>query len=224
MTQEVLELLLAGLAGFASGFFTSIPIGPIGITIVNEGARQGFRWAAMIGFGAIAMDFIYCTVAFAGFSSLSTSKLLRAAMELLSFLATIYLGIKYLIAKELPATTPSVERVEHRLHPHTAFMIGFVRVLGNPAVFLFWITLAAAFISHRIVEDSFLSKSVCVIGMSSGAFAWFILLAYLVSRRRGQFSTQTLIRMSHVSGAALLLVAVWIGIRLIKILAQVRNH
>ena len=116
-----------GLIGFVSGFLSSIPTGPISLTIINEGARRGFRWAALIGFGAIVMDFIYCAVAFAGFSGLFSSELMRATMQLLSFLATLYLGIKYLVVTDLPATTKTVEAVEHKLHPHTAFMIGFVR-------------------------------------------------------------------------------------------------
>lgn len=219
MSDEVSLAFIAGLIGLLSGFLSSIPTGPISITIINEGARRGFRWAVTIGFGAIAMDFIYCAVAFAGFSGLFTSQLLRATMELLSFLATLYLGIKYLLVTELPATTKSLEAVEHRLHPHTAFMIGFVRVLGNPAVLLFWITLSAALISHQVVNDTWLSKGVCVLGMSTGAFTWFVLLAYIVSRRHGKFSTKTLVLMSHFSGAVLLIVSVLIGIRLVKLLS-----
>jgi threonine/homoserine/homoserine lactone efflux protein len=220
MSDDVFLAVLAGSIGFVSGFLSSIPTGPISITIINEGARRGFGWAAMIGFGAIVMDFIYCAVAFAGFSGLFSSELMRATMELLSFLATLYLGIKYLVVTDLPATTKSVEAVEHKLHPHTAFMIGFVRVLGNPAVLLFWITLSATFISHRVVDDTFMSKSICVLGMSTGAFTWFVLLAYIVSRGHGRFSTKTLVRMSHVSGAALLVVSLLIGIRLIKLLSE----
>jgi threonine/homoserine/homoserine lactone efflux protein len=137
-------------------------------------------------------------------------------MELLSFLATLYLGIKYLIVTDLPATTKSVEAVEHKLHPHTAFMIGFVRVLGNPAVLLFLFILSAAFISHRVVAVNFSSKSVCVLGMSTGAFTWFVLLAYIVSRGHGRFSTKTLVRMSHISGAALLIVSLLIVVNQIR--------
>lgn len=223
MSQEAFDPLVAGLVGVLSGFLCSIPAGPIGITIVNEGARRGFRWAALISLGAVVMDFTYCAVAFAGFSTVFDSQWMKATMELLSFLATLYLGIKYFVVKELPTTTPSLERIEHRFEPHTAFMIGFVRVLGNPAVLLFWLTLSATFMSHQIVANTLFSKSVCVIGMALGALAWFLLLAYWVSRAHGKFSARTLVRMSHFSGAAMLFVAILIGIRLVTILSRV-NH
>ncbi|MGV3773357.1 MAG: LysE family translocator [Verrucomicrobiales bacterium] len=217
--DEVFSLMTAGFAGLISGFLVSIPVGPINITIINEGARKGFFWAFMIGVGAMAMDLIYCGVAFAGFSSMFTSRFWRATMELLSFLLMLYLGFKYLLAKSLPATTPTVDKVEHTLHPHTAFWIGFVRVLGNPAVLLFWITVSATFLSHEWIQDTILSKFVCVIGTFFGGLAWFVLLSFLVAKGHGKFSTKTLVRMSHVSGLSLLVAAVFIGYRLINMLA-----
>src|SRR5687768_17057110 len=186
-------LLTAGLLGIVSGFVVSIPVGPINITIINEGARRGFFWAFMIGVGGMAMDIIYCGIAFAGFSGLFASKFMKAAMELLSFLFLIYLGIKYMVTASLPATTPTVEAVEHKLHPHTAFWIGFVRVLGNPAVLLFWITVSATFISHDWIDDTFASKAVCVIGTFIGGLLWFILLSFLVAQGHGKFSTGALV-------------------------------
>ena len=217
--DNFIALLTAGVAGLISGFVVSIPVGPINITIVNEGARRGFFWAFMIGLGAMAMDLIYCGIAFAGFSGLFASRFMKATMELLSFLFLIYLGIKYLITASLPATTPTVEAVEHKLHPHTAFWIGFVRVLGNPAVLLFWITVSATFISHEWIQDTFLSKAVCVFGTFIGGLLWFILLSFLVAQGHGKFSTKALVRMAHISGAILLVAGIAIGFRLVRLLA-----
>src|SRR3954452_7307355 len=95
--DEFVELLTAGLAGLISGFLVSIPVGPINITIINEGARRGFFWAFMIGLGAMVMDLVYCAIAFAVFSGLFASEFMKATMELLSFVFLISLGVKYLI-------------------------------------------------------------------------------------------------------------------------------
>jgi threonine/homoserine/homoserine lactone efflux protein len=216
-------LLTAGIAGLISGFVVSIPVGPINITIVNEGARRGFFWAFMIGLGAMAMDLIYCSVAFAGFSGLFASKFMKATMELLSFLFLIYLGLKYLLTASLPATTPTVEAVEHKLHPHTAFWIGFVRVLGNPAVLLFWITVSATFIAHDWINDTFASKMACVLGTFFGGLAWFVLLSFLVAKGHGKFSTKALVRMAHISGAILLIAGIVLGIKCIHMIAQYKE-
>ncbi len=222
--SEVFPTLLACLVGFVTGFLVSIPIGPINITIINEGARRGFHWALFIGLGAVAMDLIYCGVSFAGFSSLLDSKTARATMELLSFVLMVFLGVKYLRLHSIPATNKTVEAVEEKLHPHSAFMTGFVRVLGNPGVLLMWVTISATFISHDWVDETWYSKTACVLGVGLGAAAWFFLVSYIVSRKHKEFSRQTLVRMSHVSGLFLLGIAVYLGVRLVILLSRAGHH
>lgn len=218
--NEFQELLLSGLAGLASGFLVSVPVGPTNLAIVNEGARRGFVYAFLIGLGSVAMELVYCSIAFASFSGMFESSVWRATMQLISFLLVSFLGLKYLLAKALPATPHSVDALEHRFHPHTAFMTGFVRVLGNPTVLLFWITLSALLISHRWVEPTWASKSACIVGVAVGATAWFGLLSWGVSFGHRRFSAHTLLRMSQVSGACLLVAAAFIGVRLVQLLAS----
>lgn len=222
--EHFVDLLTAGIAGLVGGFLFCIPVGPINITIINEGARRGFFWALMIGFGAMVMDLIYCSIAFAGFSSIFSSNFMKATMQLLSFLFLIYLGVKYLLTASLPATTRTVEAVEQKLHPHAAFWIGFVRVLGNPAVLLFWITMSATFMAHDLINDTLLSKGICVLGTFIGGILWFLLLSFLVAKGHGKFSTKALVRMAHISGAVLLLAGIWVGYQLISTLAKQRKQ
>ena len=218
--NNLAALLLAWLAGVFSGLVVSVPVGPINVTIVNEGARRGFRWAVLIGMGSVTMEVIYCAAAFAGFTGLFDSHFMKAAMELISFLLVLFLGLKYLLAHSLPDSPKTIERIESKLHPHTAFMTGFVRVLANPLVLLFWITLSAVILAHDWVDNNWTSKSVYILGVALGASGWFVLLSYIVSRGHGRFSTRTLLRMSQISGACLLAVAIVIGIRLVILLAH----
>ena len=39
---EVHPIVLAVLTGFIAGLLISIPVGPVNLTIMNEGARNGF--------------------------------------------------------------------------------------------------------------------------------------------------------------------------------------
>src|SRR5579883_260287 len=94
-------ILLAALTGFISGLILSIPVGPINLTILNEGARRGFKWAALIGLGATVMEVIYCFIAFTGFATLFDRGFIKAAMELFSFVFMLYLGVKFLTTKSV---------------------------------------------------------------------------------------------------------------------------
>src|SRR6266481_7979641 len=126
-------LVLAGLTGFLSGLLLSIPVGPINLTILNEGARRGFKWAALIGFGATTMEVIYCFVAFTGFASFFTRGYVKAAMELFSFVFLLFLGVKFLLTKSGPSHVrfgAVAERIEARLekafHAKSPFMTGLL--------------------------------------------------------------------------------------------------
>src|SRR5512135_2096472 len=119
-------IVLAALTGFIASLLLSIPIGPINLTIMNEGARRGFIWALLIGAGATLAEVLYCSIAFTGFASLFVGPVMKAGMELFSFVFMLWLGVKFLIARSLPSVTRMEERIEKRLHPHSAFMVGLV--------------------------------------------------------------------------------------------------
>lgn len=220
MVDTLQDWIFTWMVGVASGLLVSIPVGPINVTILNEGMRRGFKWAFLIGMGSVTMEVTYCSIGFAGFSELFDSKVMRATMELLSLLMMLYLGFKYLATRSLPASSKTIEHMEQRLHPHTAFMTGFVRVLANPAVLLVWITLSATFVAHEWVEPNWPSKLICISGVAVGALLWFAVFSYFVSKGRGHLSAQTLVRMSQASGACLLIMAVFIGVRIIELLAS----
>jgi threonine/homoserine/homoserine lactone efflux protein len=221
-------ILISGLTGFISGLLLSVPVGPVNLTIMNEGARRGFIWALLISAGASVMEVIYCAIAFTGFAEFFDNRAVKAAMEVFSFAFMLFLGVKFLLAKTSSApmhlghaADKLEERIELRLHPHSAFMTGFVRVMGNPGVLLFWIILAASFISHEWVEPNLKGKLACVAGVAAGTGLWFVGLSYAVSRGHGRLSERTLLRMEHLSGLLLLLFGLGQGVRIVM---QLYHH
>ena len=218
-------IFLAALTGFISGLLLSIPVGPVNLTIINEGARRGFRWALLIGMGAISMELVYCTIAFTGLASFFEKGLVKAAMQLVSFVFLIFLGVKFLTARTIESSNKIEERIEKKLHPHSAFTTGFVRVMGNPGVLLLWIVLAANFISRDWVNTDFRStKFVCIGGVACGAGLWFTCLSYFVSLRHKVISEKFLLRVEQFSGICLLAIACYHGANIIREMVQHHQH
>jgi threonine/homoserine/homoserine lactone efflux protein len=217
-------LALAAFTGFLSGFILSIPVGPINLTILNEGARCGFKAALLISIGAVLMELIYCAIAFTGFASFFQQGIIKASMELFSFVFMLYLGIKFLLAKSVPGATRIETRIEQRLHPHSAFMIGFVRTMANPGVLLGWIILSAGFISHDWVQPTGEGKAACILGVAAGTGVWFLGLSWVAARGHGRFTEKTLLKMEHVSGVCMLVLAMGYGANIIWQLARHRVH
>ena len=214
-------IVISALTGYVSGLLLAIPVGPVNLTIMNEGAQRGFRRAAMISAGALLMELIYCGLAFTGFASFFSHGPVQEAMEVFSFAFLMYLGIKFLLAKSVRTATARETRFEAKLHPSSAFMTGFVRVMGNVGVFLFWIVLGANFISREWVEPTLASKSTCVAGVMLGTATWFFGLSFAVSLGHKKFSDKTLLRMERGSGIGLLVLAFAHGCQIVW---QMHNH
>lgn len=220
------SILLAALTGFISALILSIPVGPVNLTILNEAARRGFVRGALIGLGATTMEVIYCFIAFTGFASFFTHGFIKEAMEVFSVGFMLFLGVKFMITKtvgqtlQLGTASGRLERqIDRRLHPHSAFMVGLVRVMANLGVFVFWVILAANFILRGWVTPDWPGKLACVGGVAFGTGLWFLSLSWLVSLGHGKFSERTLLRMEHFSGLTLLVVAVIHGAMILREMA-----
>ena len=210
--------LIAIFTGFISGLALSIPIGPVNLTIINEGARRGFQWALLIGLGATLMEVIYCALAFTSFASFFSKGYVGAGMQVFSFAFMLFLGMKFVMAKSVPVVDRiehSIEaRIEQRLHPHSALMTGFVRTLANPGVLLGWIILGANFISRGWVEPTLEGKLWCLLGVAAGVGLWFAGLSWAISLGHKKFTELTMLKMERGSGIGLLVLGMIHGVHL----------
>jgi len=234
-----LSIFVAAPTGFIIGMLLSMPVGPVNLTIINGAAQRGFKYAMLIGLGAATMDVLYCTIAFTSFSSFFGIRIVRTSMEVFTFVFMLFLGVKFLSAKTVTAPTQLgaaarriEKRIDEKLHPHSAFTIGFVRVLGNMGVLLFWIVAAAYFMSHEAyftsyewVEDTVAAKAAFIAGVALGANTWFCALSYVVSHRGyRRFDEQTLVRMQRLSGFCLLGLGLYDGVHIAWQLAHLARH
>lgn len=237
--QDLQPIMLATLAGYLCALiFASIPFGPINLTILNEGTQRGFRWAWMIGFGASIMDTTYCGISFTGLSQFFDHGVVKASMQVFTFVFLLLLGIKFMASKEvgrpsrLNAATERIEaRLEQKIHPHSAFMTGFVRVMGNLGVLLTWIVVAAYLMSNKAlwssedwVQDHWPAKVACVGGVFLGTNSWFLGLSFAVSRGYGRCSDKGLLRMQQFSGLCLIFAALFGGAHIVWQLALAHHR
>jgi L-lysine exporter family protein LysE/ArgO len=221
-------LLLAALAGFVCALvFASIPVGPINLTILNEGAQRGFRWAIFIGLGASVMDAIYCAISFTGLSGFFDHGIVKALMQVMGFVFLLFLGAKFLLAQTVNVHTKLDDasekfeaRLEKKIHPHSAFATGFIRVFANFGVLIAWVVLAANLMAHDWVDEALAARASCVGGVFTGTVLWFFILSYGVSRGHGKFGEKTLLRLQHVSGLCLIGTAFFEGVKIALDLAK----
>lgn len=227
MMVELPSILLALVTGFIAGLLLSMPVGPVNLTILNTASRRGFPAGMLVGLGASSMELIYCAIAFTGFTQFFEFRMIKTSMEVFTFVFFLFLGLKFLRAQDLDAPTKfgaAAEKLSARLdakfHPESAFMTGFIRVLGNFGVLLFWIVLAANFLSRDWVADTLVAKGACIAGVAVGTNTWFCGLSFTASQQCGQFKEPALLRMERFSGVCLLGLGIAQGIHIAWQLAK----
>jgi threonine/homoserine/homoserine lactone efflux protein len=220
---ELSPHFIAALTGFIFGLVLCLPVGPVNLAIV-EGARKGFKWAALIGLGATAMEVIYCAIAFTSFAAFFQKGVVKSVMEVFSFAFMLFLGVRFLVAKPGPVMGKLEqrfeERVEEKLHPHSAFMIGFVRTLANPGVLVGWIVLGANFTSRGWVEPNWEGKFSCLAGVALSVGLWFTGLSWAISVGHRKYTPKTMRRLEQVAGMGLLVFALFHGVYIAMNLAK----
>lgn len=222
--EELQSIFVAALTGAIGGLIVSIPVGPINLTIMNEGARKGFKWGLLIGLGATLMEVVYCALAFTSFASFFSRGYVGAAMQIFSFAFMLFLGFRFLMNTSVPVVEDLGHRIEHRIeeqfNPRSAFWTGFVRTMANPGVLLLWVVLGANFISRGWVEPNGRGKISCLIGVAVGVGLWFLGLSWAVSLGHKKLSEKSLRKMEIGSGIGLLMLAMAHGVHLVWQLAR----
>src|ERR1039457_708709 len=94
-------ILVAALAGFACAVFFSALPGPIKLTVLNAGARRGFKLGFFIGLGAATMDVVYCSLSFTGISQIIDHGIAQTMMRVMGFVFLLFLGTKFLTTNTL---------------------------------------------------------------------------------------------------------------------------
>ena len=86
--------MIAFIAGFVVGFFTTLPIGPINIAVMTKGLSGKTGQGLMIGAGSGLMDIAYCAAAMFGISSLNSNPKIELIFRIATFGIFFLFGIK----------------------------------------------------------------------------------------------------------------------------------
>jgi L-lysine exporter family protein LysE/ArgO len=205
------------LAGFICGFVVSVPVGPVNLTVINQALRRGFGSAFLVGLGAICAEVIYASLMLAGHSSLVLTKpSIEYGMRVVAVVVIAAVGIRNLQIRpeKIEAGAATVERVDARWHHPRSFLLGFILTISNLVLVLMWATLAAALFTHDWVQPDLPGRALCATGVFLGGVAWFLLLAFFVSRAHRRVKNETLILLVRSCGVLFLAFAALLAYKL----------
>jgi arginine exporter protein ArgO len=166
--QRVMNALAAGIL---AGLAVAIPLGAIGVLIVDLGVRGGFRPAFMAGLGTALADGLYATVAaVAGLAVGAWLAPAERAIALVAACALAAVGLYGLIALRREPAARALPPADHRL---VARFLALTAV--NPATAATFAGLIVGL--PAVAHASAPGKAAFVVGAFGASLAWQSTLA-----------------------------------------------
>ncbi len=182
--------------GIIIGISVSIPLGPIGVLIVQRTLSKGRHSGFASGIGAALSDAIYAVIA--SFSLSYIVDFIREQKSWIQVIGSIVLLIfGYTIFKSNPSArlkTPKVTGGSYLQDIATTFALTF----SNPmAIFIFLGVFAGFnFVKGGDIEDILL----LLLGIFCGALIWWFTLTFIVSLFRSKINPRGLWLINKISG------------------------
>jgi arginine exporter protein ArgO len=174
----------AFVAGVVAGYGIAIPIGAIGIIIIDAGVRHGLRTALAAGAGAATADLAYAAVA-AAFGAALAQVLAPYAVPLrvASIVVLVLIAVRGLLALRRDAATTAEEEL-----PPSALRT-YLELLGltllNPMTVAYF---AALILGLSSTGSGPAEKVAFVVGAGLASLSWQWLLAFGGSRLHRRMS------------------------------------
>ncbi|MGD0337635.1 MAG: LysE family transporter [Bacteroidota bacterium] len=193
--------MIASLIGFVVGLLTTMPIGPINVTVLTKGMRESFAHGISIAVGAASMDFLYSLAAMYGLFAILQAPLISRVFQCVGILLLITFGVQNIRSKLTKIDNGYKLPLKRKLHSN--FWIGVFLYLSNPTFIGMWLTIAGSvhayhFISHG--SDNLFFAT----GVGLGAFGWYYIMLRYFHNRKDFMKPGTLQKISVFSGIALL--------------------
>lgn len=198
-----MEIWLKIIKGIIVGLMVSIPLGPIGIIVIQRTLNRGWLSGFFSGLGAATADLIYAIIAATGFGIIL--QLVEAhvyPLQITTFCTVIIIG--FVISRK-SVRKMRKERAKSA-NFFTDFLSMFLLTFSNPLVLGVFLAL---FTGAASTEDASIRNIITILsGVFLGALLWWFVLTVSVSLFRHKFRFRNLFWINKVTGIVILLLGV----------------
>lgn len=197
-----IELLLKGII---LGLTVSMPLGPIGIILVNRTIKRGMLSGFFSGMGMATADTILAILAGLGFSFVVTFfRDEKFIVTLISGLVIVGVGIKVFLSNPVKDFRRKEKGKKSLFRDYFSIL---VLALSNP----FTIFIFVAFFSGININTDIKPQQVpflLVPGVFIGTLSWWFCLSYFVSRFKKNIRLRSIVRVNQIAGIAITVIGV----------------
>jgi threonine/homoserine/homoserine lactone efflux protein len=197
-----IEILLKGII---LGLMVSMPLGPIGIILINRTIKRGLRSGFFSGLGLASADTLLAALAALGFTIIiSFINKERFIISLIAGLIIIGIGLKIFLSNPVKDIR-NREKVNKSLWRD--YYSVFVLSITNPyTIFIFVAFFSGVHIDGDVRPE--LVPFFLIPGVLIGTISWWFILSYFVSRFKKNIRLRFIVRANKVAGIAVMVIGV----------------
>jgi len=200
MMIPAIELLLKGII---LGLTVSMPLGPIGIMLINRTIKRGILSGFFSGLGLATADTILAILAGLGFTFIiGFIKEERFILSLIAGLIIVGVGIKIFLSNPVKDFR-SKEKANKSLWRD--YYSVFVLSISNPYTILVFVAFFSEIHTSGNIKPE-LVPFFLIPGVIIGTIAWWFFLSYFVSRFKKKIRLRGIVRINIVSGIAIIVI------------------
>jgi len=201
------------IKGIITGLLVSVPLGPIGILVIQRTLNKGRMSGFVSGLGATVADMIFALIAGLGLSIIiNFIRDKQIFFQIAGGLFVLYIGLRIFYTN--PVKALRLQRVNKTMLSQD-FVSVFLLTLSNPmAIFIFLAIMAAINIADE--KMNLFQLSILLAGIFTGAALWWFTLSTIANRFRKKIRLRSIWWMNKIIGTIVFIfgiavvVSVWL--------------
>ncbi len=166
------------ILGILTGFFASLFGWQVNLVAIEKGINRHRLAALLVGLGAAFADLSYIYIYFTGAQLIAEYPFWWQVLKWVGAVTILGLAAGLLFKKPKPLAVPG----EKKRGAKRYFLLGFLLVITNPAIFLMWVGLLSFILTHFSAPTDFPFQFHFMGGFMIGAASWFVLLSFQTER------------------------------------------
>jgi threonine/homoserine/homoserine lactone efflux protein len=199
---RVLEILLKGII---LGLTVSMPLGPIGIIMINRTIKRGMLSGFFSGLGMASADTLLAILAGIGFTVIVS--FINKEMFIISLIAgVIIIGVGLKVFLSNPVKDMRNREMANKSLWRDYYSV-FVLSISNPyTIFIFVAFFSGVHINGNVKPE--LVPFFLIPGVFVGAISWWFFLSYFVSRFKKKIRLRLIVRINKVAGIVVIVIGI----------------
>jgi threonine/homoserine/homoserine lactone efflux protein len=193
------------LKGIILGLAVSVPLGPIGILLINRTIKRGMLSGFFSGLGLATADTLLALLAGVGFTVIiSFINEERFIISIIAGLIIIGVGLKVFLSNPVKDIR---NREKNDKSLWRDYYSVFVLSISNPyTIFIYVAFFSSVQINGNVRPE--LVPIFLVPGVLIGTIAWWFFLSYFVSRFKKKIRLRLIVRLTKIAGIIILIIGI----------------